>query len=274
MIPVTLFAYKKVALLICVMAYVSPTYSQLVRLRGTAEVEHDQILLLDLLSDDAPTAIKAAASHIAIGAAPNRGSIRVITANQISTLLDAYPGLQQKLIVPDRIDVERKGFALDPASIAATLHNFLRSNGQGDIAGESIALNSKIIASTPTPTFSVSKILRYPASDRAFILMHCKGPRSCPNLMVAIQLREGLPQFNKNIVPKDRHSGSEAVPLIQAGAKASLALEGDGIRVSLGVRCLESGSLGQTIRVWDAEHHRMFRAEVTGSHELRVVLRS
>ena len=85
---------------------------------------------------------------------------------------------------------------------------------------------------------------------------------------------EGLKQFNHEGGTRleMRQPPPAGAILTRAGQKATMLLEENGMRISIGVICLQGGRLGQRIRVLDPVRRHIFRAEVLTDHRLRMTL--
>jgi hypothetical protein len=66
--------------------------------------------------------------------------------------------------------------------------------------------------------------------------------------------------------------GTEAKPLVKRGQTATLTWDESGIRVVVPVICLDSGALGEFVRVRLKNAPRILRAEVTGAGTVRASL--
>jgi len=71
-------------------------------------------------------------------------------------------------------------------------------------------------------------------------------------------------------VPEAPRLGQGKAPLARAGDRVLLVEELPGMRLKVGAICLQSGGLGDAIKVRNLATHRVLMATITGKNEIRV----
>ncbi len=159
--------------------------------------------------------------------------------------------------------VARTGhYAITQQQIAAAV------SGSGtQVSPDEVLLLASVFATTAQPTLKVQSI--QPESDnRAIARIECAQAGQCLPFMVALRTSSGVPPpAAQEQGPSQRQSN--VPPLVRAGSSAILLLDGPHIHISLSVRCLESGKLGQTIHAASLDRRQFYTAQVVGDRVLR-----
>lgn len=110
--------------------------------------------------------------------------------------------------------------------------------------------------------------------------LDCSSRRDClpfHAVLRATDISVHLPQVSKAISPgltvaPKPHSqrGSPAVPLARSGDRVNLVEELSGMRLKVKAVCLQSGGLGDRIRVQNLATHRVLLATIAGKDLVRV----
>jgi len=149
-------------------------------------------------------------------------------------------------------------YAITPGLVAATMN---RAGIQ--ISADQVTLMAGVVATTPAPILKVSSVERLD-NQRVLARLECKHSEEC--LPFFVSLGAGRPSNAQGapISPDLLSAGlaTAAKTVVKKGSAVRLMLEGNHIHIGLSVVCLESGALGQTIRVTDKSHRMVYTAEV------------
>jgi hypothetical protein len=147
--------------------------------------------------------------------------------------------------------------AIDPAQVAGAI-----SNAGIKISPAQVTLLADVVSSKADPTLVVESMERW-GDNRMKVRMTCANAECLP-FFVAIQWGQNQPTPAALV----EHGADNAVSfttkpvVLRAGSTATLILDRDHVHIKLPVICLESGSLGQTIRVTSKDHRQTFTAQV------------
>lgn len=135
------------------------------------------------------------------------------------------------------------------------------------VSPDQVSLLADVVSSTARPTLRVQSI--QPAGEnRVIARMECAQAGQCLPFIVALRPDTiAIPAAAPDQAPSRQQPN--APDLVRAGSSALLLLDGDHVHISLSVRCLENGKLGQTIRATSLDRHQFFMAQVVGDRILR-----
>lgn len=258
-----------------------------IRLNEQSEVSGDRILLADLLPRAAQLDIYKAAATIDLGRAPQPGSLRAFTTAEISRQLAARPEMFRHFEIPARITVRRTATTLGHEEVWKMISSFLREQGWKDSElGKARGLWLPGDVAPPMDTAVVVSELSWDNRQQALQMrLRCAQRATCSSFLVQIPApQELVPRWREQVrvraALKAEQAGMRArnaqkktlgPVLVEAGKRATLVMNGDGIRMSLPVVCLERGRLRQQIRVRTVEDGHIFRGEVTAAGLLRMI---
>jgi hypothetical protein len=138
------------------------------------------------------------------------------------------------------------------------------SNAGVNISAQQVTLLADVAATTPDPTLVMESMERW-GDHRMKVRMNCANAECVP-FYVAIQWgqTEPIPAAFANRAATGAVTAKVApgAVVLRAGSTAILMLEGDHVHIQLPVVCLESGAVGQTIRVASRDHKQTFVAQV------------
>lgn len=250
---------------------------QSVGLRETAEVQQSTIALSDLLPPEASSATRKASAEVVLGWSPRPGTTRVIEAADIAHALASRADLLRRLAVPDRILVRRAGFPVGRGAVLNAIRRFFEErNSPVDLGNARIEWDEEITTLAANAALRVTHAAWDPPRQTLRLSMHAIDSALGPDFLVQLHSSNplpGLPAQSSNLVSKPLATET-GHPLIGAGTRAWLTLEGKEMRLQIEVVCLQRGTLGQQIRVLSTGTHRVFQAEVTGPRTLRARLES
>jgi hypothetical protein len=149
--------------------------------------------------------------------------------------------------------------AISAAQVAAAI-----SSAGIKIAASQVTLLADVAAATPDPTLMVESMERW-GDHRTKVRMSCANSECVP-FYVAVQWEQAEPaaaafggRAATTAVPAKPAAGAV---VLRAGATATLLLESDHVHIQIPVVCLESGAIGQTIRVATRDRRQTFMAQV------------
>jgi len=145
--------------------------------------------------------------------------------------------------------------AINPTQVAGAI-----SNAGIKISPEQVTLLADVVANQADPTLVVESMERW-GDNRMKVRMNCANSECLP-FFVAVQWGQNEP----TPAAFASHGGvgaSASKPIVlHAGSTATLILDSDHVHIKLPVICLESGTVGQTIRVSSLDHRQTFTAQI------------
>jgi len=252
-----------------------------VRLLELATVRHEQVWLSDLLPRDVSATMREAGEGVGLGRAPQPGSLRVFSAQQIAHLMEKQPELLRRIEIPSTVRVRREGWPVAAEAVRAAVGKFLagqgRDHGIGDFDLPGI---SPLAADAENPALEVTGIEWDGRRQSAQVYVRCQRPELCGHFLVHME----LPTAAAGPEPRERPARSspskeaagadnpDPAVLIKPGQSAMLVIEDGRMRMALPVICLQGGVGNQLIRVFDRQSRRVFRAQVVGKNLLHATL--
>lgn len=153
--------------------------------------------------------------------------------------------------------------AITPQQIAAALDSAGMST-----TPEQVVLLTDVVATTASPALKFESAELW--SDRRIkVRLSCVKSDECLPFFVAVQGSQAQPVAADSSSAATAAKSAANSPAIRAGGHATLLLEGDHIHIKLSVVCLESGAIGQTIRVASLDRKLTYLAQVDGDRTLR-----
>jgi len=250
-----------------------------VALIESAEVHQEMIRLADLLPPATPPNLRQVAVQILLGRAPQPGSLRLLSREQVEQRL-SESGLPPSscFLIPAQITVRRGGRALTQEQIRPVIARALAQR-----AGRSEELLSQQPLTLPSPAPLISETAELKifqahwdaARHQLEFLLRCSRRSDCAPFLVVVPLRadplptaSGLKDQRPVPPPLPFPANRKPVFLARAGQPATLILERRGVRMTLPVVCLERGISGQQIRVRARSGRPIFHAEIVGPGQL------
>lgn len=159
-----------------------------------------------------------------------------------------------------------------------------RSNGPDQIVPRlaELKIPADLVSSEKDPELEVTSVRRDAFSHDLLIHLRCRRREVCGSFLVlapsASSTAELLSQnFSAAAFPSGlrpprqavtRRSRNSAPPLVEPGKSAVLVLQGEGMRITVPVICLQRGSLAQQVAVRDAQTRKILQAKVVGPGQL------
>ncbi|HEY1799383.1 MAG TPA: flagella basal body P-ring formation protein FlgA [Terriglobales bacterium] len=164
--------------------------------------------------------------------------------------------------------------------------NELRDNGPDRIVVPCLAdlkIPADLMAREKNPELEVTSIRRDAFAHDLLIHLRCRRREACGSFLVLASPASGIREFpSRNfsgpvptselsatrpaVLRRARHS---APVLVEPGKPAVLVLQGQGMRITLPVTCLERGSLDQQVSVRDPMTRKIVQAKVVGPGQLQ-----
>jgi hypothetical protein len=257
-----------------------------VSLPERVEVTGDTISLSDLLPRSASADLRTLGKSLGLGLAPQPGSVRSLTRQQISARLAENEDLWRRLELPAQITVQRVGWPIRGDSVLRTVSNFLHKQGWKDnfqSGAASLQWSGAIARRNENAALQVTGAKPDSGQRTLEVRMRCVDRSLCSSFLAFVTLPHAFPGITGGTMTATAPSANQSRPsgriasvqrttpgpgLVERGASAQLKMESGGVQISVPVVCLERGSLGEQIRVRAAGHHVLL-AEVVGTNQLR-----
>jgi len=142
------------------------------------------------------------------------------------------------------------------------------------VSASQLTMLTDAVATTADPQLRVQSVQRWQGS-RVLVRLECAIEGQCLPFYVGVQFGDaGAAQVAAMTLPVAAPRGTRAVSTmaVRAGSPATLFLDGDHVHIRIAVTCMESGSVGQTIRVSGPDHQRIYRARIVGAGMLKGTL--
>jgi len=254
----------------------------LVRLRDAIEVKQKRVWLSDLLPADAPAALQQISAAIQLCPAPEPGSTRILSAEQVTSKLVGQMDVRRQLTIPSLITVRYAGWPITDAMVRIAISKFLREMGvERDLPdGARLEWLQPFAANEEHPRLKVMGLEWDNRQQAVEARLRCATRASCSRFLVRVDLPAPIANEWHRLLkagtglnsPGAVATVTAGMVLAEKGKPAILILDDGGMRISLPVICLQRGVLNQHIRVIDTKSRRVFRAEVVGAGELHATL--
>ena len=237
-------------------------------LRERVRLDHDTILLSDLLPAGVADALRTETASVELGRAPQTGSTRVLRRDQICRRLHSR-ALAQQISIPEQMTVSRTSWPIADESIRALLARYLQTSKWGLPAAppDDLQRDASFSAAQPSPALQVAAATWNRSASTIEFRIRCVERGICAPFLV----RMAIPEDSSGSPARLRRRETAPV-LVKAGAAATLRAESGGVRVSVRVLPLQPGTLGEIVRVRDPFTNRVFRVRVTGAEAVGPVL--
>ena len=253
-----------------------------VRLQEVVAVRHETVFLSDLLPSDATAALRMAGAAIELCRAPQPGSIRILGSEEIARRMAGASDLLRGLVVPPRITIRSYGWPIGKEPIRQAIADYLGSRGwkRDVLATAKVEWPETLAANEENFRLQVTGSEWNSHLQTLLARLRCSNHSACGSFLVRLFLPPGVeaPQRLGSEIAQESNRFESAVkaapsgpPLAERGKSATLLLQGENVRFSVPVYCIDTGALKQWIRVVDSRH-RLFRAEVVGAGLLRAAL--
>jgi hypothetical protein len=252
-----------------------------VALLANTEVQSDTILLANLLPANASQRIRDAAKKIALGAAPQRGTVRQFNRETLDTAIAAGGLSTADFAIPDSVTVRRGSRLISREEILVAIESALTKNPVAGITIlrlNDIGFEAAVRVPPGDAGLEVTQIIFDQFIGRArFRLWAKSAPGTLPFYVTAkVAAIISGPQASGQLLsavahPQTANDISSPV-LVATDRRARLHLHSSNMEMLLEVRPLQRGHLGEVIRVRLAGSGRTMQARVTAAGYLDATL--
>lgn len=139
------------------------------------------------------------------------------------------------------------------------------------VSPDQLTMLTGAVATTTEPELRVQSMQRWPG-DHVVVRLECETQQECLPFFVSVRLGSGantqLALATTDAVTPRNIRTTPAIA-VRAGTPATLFLDGDHIHIRVAVVCLQSGSVGQTVRAEGPDHQQTYTAQVAGNGVLK-----
>lgn len=267
----------------CCAAPVQAVRFPRVELLREATVSGARISLSDLLPAGAGDSLRAQASQISLGAAPQPGVARSLDRGAILHGIGPAGDWAEEIGIPDHVVVFRDARPLTVGEVLAAIREWLGQQGSlrtPGFAPDAILLQSEILVPPGDARLKVLRSEFDPEMKKArFLVATATDPKILP-FYITVALPEGFdtathlpnrksrPQLIRRSISGTRGPGPEI--LVTSAQSATLLLQSEALSMMAAVTPLERGAMGQSIRVRVTDTGKVFRATVDGRAHLEL----
>lgn len=267
-----------------VAAYAVEGQCRSLKFQEQVEVAGGELKLSDLLAAGTCAPLRSMASHVSLGRGPRMGSVRVLSGDEIRTLVDVLLHRQEfpsglPVEVPRRILVGRQAPVKSCAEITRDIVSSPSDNLPSGIPVEDFDCAAAGIPQGAS--LEVAKTKWEPLLERWQFTLRCQRSEDCLPFLVWARTKKpsnhplGVDDGGGATLRTAGWLARSPAPfgsgdLIKRGQRALLRWEQGGIRVVVPVICLEGGGVGEWVRVRLGNKAQTMRAEVLGDGTLWV----
>lgn len=241
-----------------------------IALLAETTVVGDAIVLARLLPVDSSQELREKAEKVWLGSAPALGSERRLARQQIARAIRATNWAGVEFAIPEVVLVQRPGKAIAKEDICEILRRELAARGRweaNEIRPEDVELQSTWQMPDELPRLRLKELVVDPLLGRMrFRLRSVRNPNA-PDIYGWLRVG-GDNATLKVAVAKEPPAKPAEVSMVKANRPATLFLHSLNSESLLHVRALQSGSLGESIRVRFAANGHTLVAKVVGPDRL------
>ena len=245
-----------------------------ITLVSEVEVRNDSVYLSDLMSGSSAAAVREAAEKTFISVAPQPGETRILSGVTVRSILRRESVLAG-VVVPSEIVIHRSGRLITREEVAAAINDALGHAGipgGEEIRPGDITFSAPVMTSAASPDLEVLRFDMDPAIQEAKFVLRSRAERRSPPFVVtahSANLESAASPREKNVPANTASALSGSIVLVRPGQLARMFLvSGTTMQLQLDVVPLESGRLGQEIRVRIPGKTKILQAEVVGAGQL------
>jgi hypothetical protein len=245
-----------------------------VPLLSEVTVQHEQVLLSDLLPAGVSSELKAAAEKTILGRSPDPGSARVFSADQIRRAVAS--GIEISISKP--VVVYREGWPLSVDLVKRALSQAAPLRGL-DFSQARILPPPSFTTRTSDPQLELLRIHDEPEQQVVIADLRCHSRTACGSFEIQILLPNSVrdrlttasASANDALLARQKMAfGAHGAPftgppLVQPGKPALLVIEDNGMTITEPVMPLKPARMGDRVRVFASAVHRSFFAQVAGA---------
>lgn len=248
-----------------VLPQASQSRSVIPILASDAVVQDESIRLADLLPINVNGSVRVIAERVSLGRAPEPGSVRVLTLEELRKAIDNRFDVE----IPAQVTVRRAGWPISPERIrdAGQVFRPQVDWSQARIVPPELAIR------VPDAKLRAREIRAGRNPRTVMLRLLCRDRTLCAPFWA-----EAIFDQPVNILASPNASSAQAAavptsPLVRPGRLARLVSEDNGLRITMRVMPLRRAGLGESVRVFDPFTRRTFLAQVRGTDLLQSDLR-
>jgi flagellar basal body P-ring formation chaperone FlgA len=261
----------------------SATHLPRIELLREVRVAGANVLLSDLLPKDVESSLRMRSEQIALGAAPQPGSARVLESNEIVQRIGGDSDVASEISIPARIVVSRIERPITAQEVLRTIQNSLRQIGivpPANVHPEDVLFQTQILVRPGDAGLEVLRADFDAAIKHARFLLRASNDPTVLPFFVAVRLpKSSAPALFLSQTAKSRLAAGNGLRapsmrrakqefLVFQGEESTLILRSGALRMIADVVPLERGTIGQQVRVRVSDTGKVFRAQVDGRAHL------
>jgi flagellar basal body P-ring formation chaperone FlgA len=251
-----------------------------VTLLADAVVQGDTILLANLLPENAPRPLRAAAEAISLGTAPQNGTARRFRRDAILAALQSATLSPASFLIPEVVTVRRAERLLTQEEALAAIQSALAKShiaGAPEFRPEDLTLDAALAVPSAGARLEVTQIAFDEAIGRARFRLQPHTAPGANAFFVTARVAPEAPARISTAAPRLTSMSTKALSvvdlpvLVDPRQFARLRLRSPSAEMLLAVKPLQRGHLGETIRVRLQSSGKTLRGRVTGKDFLEAV---
>ena len=274
---------KRIAIFVLLLALLLPLgrgYAGPLRIALLADttVQGDTILLSHLLASDVSLELRRRMEDVSLGRAPDLGSVRVFSRESLQAALEEMGLGEAGFVIPERVEVRRESHLLTKEQLwpflcaAAASHGIALPSGfrPEDIQWSVPAALPADDGPLEVRDVYVDKLLNQ-VRFRLRRLGRPSAPCSFAWCPLARKQQSNLAEMAPAHPLQSNHGLPPAAELVSVRRLATLHLHSENSSATLQVKPLQSGELGQTVRVRVPANGHTLLARIAGPDLLDAV---
>jgi hypothetical protein len=250
-----------------------------IALLADTTIQGDAILLSHLLPSNIPIELRRRAQNISLGRAPEVGSVRSLSRESLQAALEETGLDPAEFVIPERVAVRREAHLLSMERVWPALRAAAASRGialPANIRSQDLQWSAPLGLPADDSQLEVQGVYIDKLLNQARFRLRFPNNPAAPSFYAWCPLpRTQQPPFAENTPERSSRSSmrglSSATELVSIRRLATLHLHSENSSAMLQVRPLQSGELGQTVRVrLPANGHTLF-ARIAGPNLLDAV---
>ena len=221
-------------------------------------VQKESIQLSDLLPHDVSPAMLKAAQEVRLGRAPEPGSIRVLTLEELRSQIQP----QIRVTIPEQIVVRRAGYAVSRERVRGAVQALLGTKQPPEIG---ISTAPELVTSRPDPELRATGTIPGQNTRTLMVRLQCRERRDCAPFWAEVSFSQPSAIHLAIRGSAGKANNSSKLSLVRPGHPAILVCDQGGLRISMRVLPLKRAGMGESIKVLDPDTRRVFSAEVRGA---------
>jgi len=139
-----------------------------------------------------------------------------------------------------------------------------------------VSLAASVVASTANPEVEVLdlQLVRGEVDQRLWIRLACRKSGACLPFYASLAWDGSVPKLSNEsrFTLREASQNSRSAPTVSSGARMSMVIPSSRSRIQLSVVALQSGNIGQVIRVASPDRKQFYQAEIMGATLVKVMM--